>query len=287
MRPARLSSVEGQAEYAFWHALIRDVAYGQIPRSARAVKHLAVADWIEKMAGARLVDHSELLAHHTTEAIALGQASGASRPGARAPSGALPRPCRRPGPRARRRRSRCTLSQALELLPQGSEEHGLTLLKLADTAQWPGRFEEARAHAEAAASELEAVGAARSAARAYGLLGNVYFQLGEPIACEQPSNARSSSSNRFRRGRSTSRPTGGWSSLEALSGRSPEAWARVGGEGDRLGEQLGLRRELVRAYQWRGLMRCELGDLAGIEDLERALAEAIELRMVLVDFRHT
>ena len=40
---------------------------------------LAVADWIEKMAGARLVDHSELLAHHTTEAIALGQASGASR----------------------------------------------------------------------------------------------------------------------------------------------------------------------------------------------------------------
>ena len=49
-----------------------------------------------------------------------------------------------------------------------------------------------------------------------------------------------------------------------------------------LGEELGLRRELVRAYQWRGLMRCELGDLAGIEDLERGLAEAIDLRMPLV-----
>ena len=193
------------------------------------MKHLAVADWIEKMAGARLVDDSELLAHHTTEAIALGQASGASRdPELELRSGAVPRPAGDRASRARCRSSRCTLHAGfLELLTQGSEEHGLTLLKLADTRSMAGRFEAARAHAEAAASELEAVGAARSAARAYSLLGNVYFQLGEPIACEQPSNARSSSSNRFRRGRSTSRRTGE-SSLEALSGRSPEAaleWA--------------------------------------------------------------
>ena len=136
VRPARLSSVEGQAEYAFWHALIRDVAYGQIPRSARAAKHLAVADWIEEMAGARLVDHSELLAHHTTEAIALGEASGAS-----------------PDPELELRAARYLVlagdraieldivaaaaryRRALELLPAGSEEHGLTLLKLAETAQ--------------------------------------------------------------------------------------------------------------------------------------------------------
>ena len=32
----------------------------------RATKHIAVADWIETMAGERVVDHSELLAHHTT-----------------------------------------------------------------------------------------------------------------------------------------------------------------------------------------------------------------------------
>jgi hypothetical protein len=35
--------------------------------------------------------------------------------------------------------------------------------------------------------------------------------------------------------------------------------------------------ELSLAYQWRGLMRCELGDLAGIEDLERGLALALEV----------
>ena len=34
--PARSSSVRDEAEYAFWHALVRDVAYGQIPRATRA-----------------------------------------------------------------------------------------------------------------------------------------------------------------------------------------------------------------------------------------------------------
>ena len=34
-RPAPHSSMEGEAEYGFWHVLVRDVAYGQIPRAAR------------------------------------------------------------------------------------------------------------------------------------------------------------------------------------------------------------------------------------------------------------
>ena len=94
VRPARLSSVEGQAEYAFWHALIRDVAYGQIPRSARAVKHLAVADWIEKMAGARLVDPPSC-----SRITRRRQSLSARHPARRATrssssSGAVPRPCR-------------------------------------------------------------------------------------------------------------------------------------------------------------------------------------------------
>jgi class 3 adenylate cyclase/tetratricopeptide (TPR) repeat protein len=282
LRPARLSSVEGQSEYAFWHALIRDVAYGQIPRSARAAKHLAVADWIEEMAGARLIDHSELLAHHTTEAIALGQASGASR-----------------DPELELRAARFLVlagdraleldvgaavaryTQALELLTQGTEEHGLTLLKLADTRSMAGRFEAARAHAEAAASELDAVGAARSAARAYSLLGNVYFQLGGADRMRAALDRSLELLEPLSPGPEHVETYGRMSSLEALSGRSPEASLEWAERAIDLGEQLGLRRELVRAYQWRGLMRCELGDLAGIEDLERGLAEAIELRMVL------
>jgi class 3 adenylate cyclase len=76
LRPARRSSVEGEAEYAFQHLLIRDVAYGQIPRAARAAKHRAAAAWIERMAGERVADSAELLAYHYEQALALVRATG-------------------------------------------------------------------------------------------------------------------------------------------------------------------------------------------------------------------
>ena len=43
VRLARRSSMEGEAEYAFWHVLARDVAYGQLPRASRAARHVAAA----------------------------------------------------------------------------------------------------------------------------------------------------------------------------------------------------------------------------------------------------
>ena len=69
VRAARTSSVKDQAEYSFWHALVRDVAYSQIPRADRAQKHIAAAEWIERMAGERVTDHAELLAYHYTQAL--------------------------------------------------------------------------------------------------------------------------------------------------------------------------------------------------------------------------
>ena len=54
LRPAQRSSIEGEAEYAFWHALVRDVAYGQLPRAARATRHAAAAAWIENTVGERV-----------------------------------------------------------------------------------------------------------------------------------------------------------------------------------------------------------------------------------------
>ena len=73
---ARSSSVRDEAEYAFWHALVRDVAYGQIPRAARARKHRAAAEWIETMAGERVADQAELLAYHYEQALELARAAG-------------------------------------------------------------------------------------------------------------------------------------------------------------------------------------------------------------------
>jgi class 3 adenylate cyclase len=54
VRPARTSSMEGEAEYGFWHLLVRDVCYAQIPRAGRAARHRAAAAWIEDKAGERV-----------------------------------------------------------------------------------------------------------------------------------------------------------------------------------------------------------------------------------------
>src|SRR5205823_6307272 len=74
VRRERRASVEGEAEYAFNHVLVRDVAYGQIPRSDRADKHRRAAEWIESLG--RTDDQAELLAHHYLSALELVRASG-------------------------------------------------------------------------------------------------------------------------------------------------------------------------------------------------------------------
>src|SRR5215218_8038269 len=76
VRPARTSSMEGEREYSFWHLLVRDVAYGQIPRVERARRHRAAATWIERKAGGRVEDLAEVLAYHYLRALELAEATG-------------------------------------------------------------------------------------------------------------------------------------------------------------------------------------------------------------------
>jgi class 3 adenylate cyclase len=73
IRRERASSVAGQTQYAFTHVLLRDVAYGQIPRAGRAGKHTAAAGWIESLG--RPDDHAEMLAHHYLAALDLARAA--------------------------------------------------------------------------------------------------------------------------------------------------------------------------------------------------------------------
>jgi tetratricopeptide (TPR) repeat protein len=75
VRRQRRTSVEGETELAFAHALVRDVAYGQISRPDRATKHRYVAEWIESLG--RSDDHAEMLAYHWGSALELGRAAGA------------------------------------------------------------------------------------------------------------------------------------------------------------------------------------------------------------------
>jgi DNA-binding SARP family transcriptional activator len=71
---ARHSSVARDVEYAFCHELLRDVAYEEVPRAARAERHRRAAEWIDSLG--RPDDHAELLAHHYLAALQGGRATG-------------------------------------------------------------------------------------------------------------------------------------------------------------------------------------------------------------------
>ena len=76
VRSARISSMEGEREFGFWHVLVRDVCYGQITRAARAARHLAAARWIEEKTGERVEDLADVLAYHYEAALELSEAAG-------------------------------------------------------------------------------------------------------------------------------------------------------------------------------------------------------------------
>jgi AAA ATPase-like protein/adenylate/guanylate cyclase family protein len=64
------SSIAGQLEYMFKHALVRDVAYAGLPKARRARAHAEVGAWIEHLAGERIDEFIELVAHHYHAAVA-------------------------------------------------------------------------------------------------------------------------------------------------------------------------------------------------------------------------
>jgi class 3 adenylate cyclase/tetratricopeptide (TPR) repeat protein len=154
VRPSRQSSMEGEQEVGFWHVLVRDVAYGQIPRAQRAAKHVAAAEWIELRAGDRVEDLADVLAHHTTEAISLARATGnAELAGAVAPR------ARRYALLAGERALGLDAARALELLEHAvqltavdDDEYPTVLLRFAEAAYQAGRASDAvEASAQAAA----------------------------------------------------------------------------------------------------------------------------------------
>ena len=64
----RGSSLEGEREFAFKHAITREVAYESVPKAKRARLHAAFAEWIEGRIGDR-DEMASLLAHHYAAAV--------------------------------------------------------------------------------------------------------------------------------------------------------------------------------------------------------------------------
>ncbi len=70
------SQLAGERELAFKHVLIRDVAYGTLPKAVRCWRHFEVGRFIEERAGDRTDEFVPLLAEHYGRAADLGEEAG-------------------------------------------------------------------------------------------------------------------------------------------------------------------------------------------------------------------
>jgi class 3 adenylate cyclase/tetratricopeptide (TPR) repeat protein len=278
VRPARASSMEGEQEYSFWHALIRDVCYGQIPRAQRAERHKAMAQWLEGIAGERVADHAEVLAHHYTEAMGLSRAAGKETEASE-----LEEPARRflvlAGDRAVHldaARAEAYYRSALELLPAGHPERGQVLLKAGEATQNLGMLRDSERFMEGAVSELRAHGDLLRAGQAMARLSLVAWSLGDTARSWRLLTEVIELLETRPPSRELCYAYAVYASSHMVAGVPIEAleWAD---KALSLAHDLGDQENMVRALGVRGSARADLGDPRGVGDLEDVLQRSIDL----------
>lgn len=151
VHPQEPSTVAGEREWAFKHALIRDVAYERLPKAARAELHARCGEWISALPGGE-DEFPEIVAHHLEQACLL--ARGMKRSGITPPLipavRALTRAAERAEGREGTREADRFYSRAIELvedrLPETSAELRLrrcgTQVALGSLRQAVGELEE-------------------------------------------------------------------------------------------------------------------------------------------------
>jgi class 3 adenylate cyclase/tetratricopeptide (TPR) repeat protein len=277
IRPIRSSSVQGDDEYAFWHVLVRDVAYGQLPRAERGAKHRAAAEWIAGVAGDRVGDRAELLAYHYGEALDLARATGAEDAeelrdltvrflltagdrAARVDAGSAERHFRR----------------AADLLPETAPDRPRVLLRLADTETTLGRFAGARASFDDAIAGLRAKRDMVGVGEALALKTRALNKLGQLRESDALLQEAIGILEREPEGPELARAYSRMAGHQLLLGRFDEC-RDYADRTLKLAEDLGLDDEIVRARQNRGAARSELGDPGGLADLWAALRQALQI----------
>ncbi len=276
VRPMRTSSIKDEAEYAFWHILVRDVAYSQIPHADRGPKHRTAAEWIERVAGDRVAERAELLAHHYGRALDLARSMGEDD------RDLLERTVRSlvmAGERALRldlSSAESSFRSALELLPADDPRRWRIVVRVADAASSAGRFRESEARFTEAIEALRHAGDPLALGEALALRARAMSKVGDVGGAEALLEEGIAILEREQPGPEL---VGAYSRMagQHLSyGRYPEVkeWAEKTLE---LAERLGLDDEAVRARQFLGAARCELGDPAGLADLWSALRTGLDL----------
>ncbi len=271
VRPARQSSMEAEQELAFWHLLVRDVAYSQIPRAQRASKHLKAATWLEGKAGERVEDLAEVLAHHTGEALDLAQATGdpdlADEVLPRARRYALLAGERALGLDATKAVQ--LLERALALTPDDDPEYPYVLARWGEAAYEAGNAADGARALERAVDAFRRLGDVKAAAQTLVRLTEAIQHLADPAVFTKAEEAVSLAE--------TLPP--GAVLVDALGRLAGAYWRRAEHQAaiDIAERAMAIAAELElalpgRALGYRGLARCDLGDISGVADIERALA---------------
>ena len=268
VRPVRGGSVKDEAEYSFWHALVRDVAYGQIPRGPRSQKHRAAAEWIERFAGERVADHAEVLVHHYREAASLARAAGFEADAAELDRKRLTYLVMA-GDRTVHldpRRAQAYFAEALELCPADDPTRPDVLARAAESAHDWGDLDAAERLGREAVAALRAAGRDLDEAAAIMVLDDVYWLRGV-IKEELLERALSLLEQRP--------TTPALARLHGVIGFR-EAQRADAEKGMRwLDKAVALAEEVDRTEVWvrilthRGGTRVMLGDLGGLDDLRR------------------
>jgi class 3 adenylate cyclase/tetratricopeptide (TPR) repeat protein len=128
IRANAVSSVAGEDEYAFKHILIRDVAYGQVPKGRRVQLHVRFSDWVAKFPSSA-DEFVEIVAWHLEQACRLSREVARSpiEPPFLAAAGALANAARRAEQREGMREAQRYYTRALEVLGDDFLERQLEL----------------------------------------------------------------------------------------------------------------------------------------------------------------
>jgi class 3 adenylate cyclase len=272
---ARASSVEGETEYAFRHVLLRDVAYGEIPRRERAVKHERAADWLELMGASE--DLADMLAHHYSSALSL--AGGPDNADAALVAKAR-EALTRAADRARLLGSSAAAhlyAEAIELCEPDDPERlrlmsgrGRALVMSDESPAGLAILLEVLEESRARGDVESAAEAASAAGRAYWFAGDrkrsdEYIELGLSLLVDRPPS------------RAKLETLVQQTSGLMMAGEFTEA-IRVGDETMQIATELGLEdsSQALRIRVAVGTTRAGLGDREGMSEVKRAITAARE-----------
>jgi class 3 adenylate cyclase/tetratricopeptide (TPR) repeat protein len=274
VRRERRSSVAGEEQYTFLHVLVRDVAYGQIPRGRRSGRHRAAAEWIASLSADRSEDRAEMLAHHYLSALELARAAGEDASEFAEPARLA---LREAGDRALALNAFAASARfyraALELWPSPDPQRPHLLLRLGNAvyaAEAAGVeiLEEAR-------DGLVAAGDREAAAEAEVQLGELFGNRGQRdregehlarakalIEGVPPSPSKAYTLSQL-------------AASHMMGGNNEEA-IRVGREALAIADELGLHQRRAHAMNSIGVSLMDVGDTGGVDVLEQGLAISLE-----------